>query len=129
MSIPVSQFIPPPPLPLVSYVCSLHLCLSISVLQVRSSIPFFLIVFLIPYLLSSLFNNHLASLISGIGEPWLEGMGVPASHPSQCEKLRTQPSSTWKPLHSQTWLCLKGVWGERVNESELAPPVCTHILL
>ena len=42
MSIPISQFIPPSPLsPLVSIRFFLCVCVSISALQIRSSIPFF----------------------------------------------------------------------------------------
>ena len=67
-----------------------------------------LIGFLIPYLLSNLLNNNLAFLKSGVGLPWQEVKGVAVSHPSQSEKLRTQPSPTWEPLLRDTALLERG---------------------
>ena len=42
MSIPVSQFIPPPTSPLGVHMFVLYVCVSTSTLQISSSIPFFL---------------------------------------------------------------------------------------
>ena len=81
--------------------------------------------FLIPYLLSNLLNNNLAFLKSGVGLPWQEVKGVAVSHPSQSEKLRAQPSSTWEPVLRDMALLERGFGreSERVRTGLLSEHV------